>query len=119
MTKTILLAVLARLLLAVGAICRSADPALVISTGKSSGGYNAIGERLKAVMAEQNITAQVLPSVGSLENLERLDDPAHPVNVGLTQADALKYYLGEHPKFADKLFMLGEIGKECVFIATG
>lgn len=119
MIKNIMLAVLASLMLLTGTIGRAAEPALVISTGKSGGGYNAIGERLKTVMAEQNITAQVLPSVGSLENLERLDDPANPVNVGLTQADALKYYLGQHPKFADKLFMLGEIGKECVFIATG
>lgn len=111
-------------LLIVAALCSSpaaqaADPALVISTGKSGGGYHSIGERLKTVMAEQNIAAQVLTSVGSLENLNRLDDPANPVNIGLTQADALKFFLGQHPKFAEKLFTLGEIGKECVFIVTG
>ncbi len=119
MTKKILLAFLATLVLGMGTVARAAEPALVISTGKSGGGYSAIGERLKTVMTEQGVAVQVLPSVGSLENLERLDDPASPVNVGLTQADALKYYLGQHPKFADKLFMLGEIGNECVFIATG
>jgi TRAP-type uncharacterized transport system substrate-binding protein len=119
MTKKILLAFLATLVLGIGTVARAAEPALVISTGKSGGGYSAIGERLKTVMTEQGVAVQVLPSVGSLENLERLDDPASPVNLGLTQADALKYYLGQHPKFADKLFMLGEIGDECVFIATG
>jgi len=119
MTKKILLAFLATLVLGIGIVARAAEPALVISTGKSGGGYSAIGERLKTVMTEQGVAVQVLPSVGSLENLERLDDPASPVNLGLTQADALKYYLGQHPKFADKLFMLGEIGDECVFIATG
>jgi len=118
MTKKILLAFLATLVLGIGIVARAAEPALVISTGKSGGGYSAIGERLKTVMTEQGVAVQVLPSVGSLENLERLDDPASPVNLGLTQADALKYYLGQHPKFADKLFMLGEIGDECVFIAT-
>jgi TRAP-type uncharacterized transport system substrate-binding protein len=101
------------------AAAQTNDPALVISSGKSGGGYNAIGTRLKTVMAEQGINAEVLTSVGSLENLKRLDDPASPVNIGLTQADALKYYLRDNPRFADKLFMLGEIGKECVFIVTG
>ena len=98
MTKKILLAFLATLVLGMGTVARAAEPALVISTGKSGGGYSAIGERLKTVMTEQGVAVQVLPSVGSLENLERLDDPASPVNVGLTQADALKYYLGQHPK---------------------
>jgi TRAP-type uncharacterized transport system substrate-binding protein len=102
-----------------GATAYAANPAPVISTGKSGGGYNTIGTRLKTVMAEQGINAEVLTSVGSLENLKRLDDPASPVNIGLTQADALKYYLRDNPRFADKLFMLGEIGKECVFIVTG
>ncbi len=100
-------------------LAQAADPPIVVSTGKSGGGYNTIGERLKTVMAEQDQPVQVLTSVGSLENLNRLDDPNSPVSVGLTQADALKYYLKDHPEFADKLISLGEIGKECVFIVTG
>ena len=100
-------------------LAQAADPLIVVSTGKSGGGYNTIGERLKSVLAEQEQPAQVLTSVGSLENLNRLDDPKSPVNVGLTQADALKYYLKDHPAFADQFINLGEIGKECVFIVTG
>ena len=106
------------LLLAAG-LAQAADPPIVISTGKSGGGYNTIGERLKSVLAEQDQPAQVLTSAGSLENLNRLDDPKSPVNVGLTQADALKHYLKDHPGFADQFINLGEIGKECVFIVTG
>jgi TRAP-type uncharacterized transport system substrate-binding protein len=98
---------------------RTADPPIVVSTGKSGGGYNTIGERLKSVLAEQDQPAQVLTSAGSLENLNRLDDPKSPVSVALTQADALKYYLKDHPGFADRFVNLGEIGKECVFIVTG
>ena len=97
----------------------AADGPIVISTGKSGGGYNTIGERLKSVLAEQDQAAQVLTSAGSVENLTRLDDAKSPVNVGLTQADALQAYLKEHPDFAGKLITLGEIGKECVFIVTG
>ncbi|MEZ5582177.1 MAG: hypothetical protein R3F37_04765 [Candidatus Competibacteraceae bacterium] len=81
--------------LQLSAAAQAAD--LVISTGKSGGGYNAIGERLKTVMAEQGVSVDVLTSVGSVENLNRLNDPANPVSVGLTQADALKYYLGKNP----------------------
>ena len=66
---------------------QAADPGIVISTGKSGGGYNTIGENLKAVLAEQEQTAEVLTSVGSLENLNRLNDPDSPVNVALTQAE--------------------------------
>ena len=101
------------------ALAQAADPPIVVSTGKSGGGYNTIGERLKSVLAEQDQPTQVLTSAGSLENLNRLDDPKSPVNVGLTQADALKYYLKDHPGFADQFINLGEIGKECVFIVTG
>ncbi|HNW77961.1 MAG TPA: hypothetical protein PKH28_03540, partial [Candidatus Competibacteraceae bacterium] len=63
----------------------AADGPIVISTGKSGGGYNTIGERLKSVLAEQDQAAQVLTSAGSVENLTRLDDAKSPVNVGLTQ----------------------------------
>ena len=100
-------------------LAQAADPPIVISTGKSGGGYNTIGERLKTVLAEQDQLAQVLTSAGSVENLNRLEDPKNPVSVGLTQADALKSYLKDHPGFADQFINLGEIGKECVFIVTG
>jgi TRAP-type uncharacterized transport system substrate-binding protein len=121
MNKKTLLVLLINLLLCLGGTVQAADPnpTLVISTGKSGGGYNAVGERLKTVMAEQEIPVQVLTSVGSTENLNRLNDPASPVNLALTQADALKYYLGEHPEFVNKLFILGDVGMECVFIVTG
>ncbi len=105
--------------LLVTGLVQAADPPIVISTGKNGGGYYTIGERLKTVMAEQDQPVQVLTSVGSLENLERLDDLKSPVSVGLTQADALKYYLKDHPAFAEQMINLGEIGKECVFIVTG
>ncbi len=79
--------------LSIAALAQAADPPIVISTGKSGGGYNTIGERLKTVLAEQDQAVQVLTSAGSGENLNRLADPNSPVSVGLTQADALQAYL--------------------------
>ncbi len=92
---------------------------LAISTGKEGGGYYGIGSRLKTVMAEQNVAVEVIPSVGSMENLLRLNDPQGPVNIGLTQADALKSFLIENPDFESRMLLLGEMGQECVFIVTG
>ena len=91
----------------------------VVSTGKEGGGYNTIGNRLQTMLAEQQLSTEVITSAGSLENLQRLDDADSPVNIGLSQADALKNYLLNNPEFADKFMVLGEIGKECVFIITG
>ena len=105
--------------LLLSAVTQAADPAITVSTGKSGGGYAAIGERLKTVLAEQDMKVDLLNSAGSIDNLNRLNDPQSPVNVGLTQADALKYFLKNNPGFADKFLILGEIGKECVFIITG
>ncbi|MDX1656647.1 MAG: TAXI family TRAP transporter solute-binding subunit [Candidatus Competibacteraceae bacterium] len=90
-----------------------------ISTGKEGGGYYGIGQRLAEVMAEQDTEAQVITSVGSVENLNRLNDPDSPVNVTLTQADALKDYLNQNPDFESRLLMLGNMGQECVFIVAG
>ena len=42
---------------------QAADPSITISTGKSGGGYNTIGERLKSVLAEQELPAQVLEDI--------------------------------------------------------
>ncbi|MCC6135027.1 MAG: hypothetical protein LM550_08695 [Candidatus Contendobacter sp.] len=105
--------------LGITGLAQATDPPIVISTGKSGGGYNTIGERLKTVLAEQDMAVQVLTSAGSVENLNRLEDPKSPVSVGLTQADALQAYLKDHPGFADQFISLGDIGKECVFIVTG
>ncbi|MDX1654309.1 MAG: hypothetical protein R3310_03740, partial [Candidatus Competibacteraceae bacterium] len=85
-----------------------------ISTGKEGGGYYGIGQRLAEVMALQVIEALVISCVGSVEILNRLIDPDIPVNVTLTQADALKDYLNQNPDFESRLLMLGNMGQECV-----
>lgn len=92
---------------------------IVIVTGKEGGGYHTIGQRLKGVLSELKLSAEVLTSAGSIENITRLADPADPANVGLAQSDALKYYLIDHPEFAEQYLALGEIGQECVLVITG
>jgi hypothetical protein len=94
-------------------------PDTVMSTGREGGNYYYIGKRLKSTMQlEHDSWVEILTSRGSLENLRRLDDPSSPVGLTLTQADALNRYLQEHPEFADEFIVLGDAGKECVFVVT-
>jgi hypothetical protein len=89
---------------------------IVFSAGRKDGGYWGVAERMRSVAAEQGLRVQVLPSVGSIENLNRLADPESPVNLTLTQADALKHYLNDNPGFANRIQALESIGLECVFV---
>ena len=96
------------------------EPDAVMSTGREGGNYYYIGQRLKsAMLLEHDTWVEVLTSRGSLENLRRLDDPASPVGIALTQTDALNHYLQQHPEFVEDFLVLGDVGKECVFIITG
>ena len=92
---------------------------IVITAGVSTGSYYSLSSVLKKELRRQNLLVEIIPSVGSLENLERLSDSEHPANIGLTQADTLKHYLANNYKFARNMLVLGEIGKECVFIIAG
>lgn len=103
---------------ALGQTAAVAEEAIAISTGREGGGYHGIGTRLKEVLAEQGVAAEVVTSAGSTQNLNALNDPGSPVSVGLTQADALGFFLKSNPDFEGKYLILSEIGKECVFIVS-
>ena len=101
-----------------GATERGAAPGseVVFSAGRKGGGYWNIADRFQSVSAESGLKVKILESVGSIENLERLADPNSPVNLTLSQADALMRYVGEHPDFSGRFRILESIGLECVFI---
>ncbi len=104
------------LLLTASSPARGADD-VVISTGPQRGSYYYIGSRLRTeLMVEHNQASEVKTSHGSLANLAALDDMAGPVNVALTQTDALDQYLEANPAFADAFFVLGDVGRECAFV---
>ena len=96
----------------------SANPesGLVISAGREGLGYWGIATRLQAVALESSLPVDILESVGSTENLERLADPESPVSLALTQGDALRDYLDQHPGFRVDLEIFESIGQECVFV---
>ena len=94
------------------------ESGIIISAGREGLGYWGIATRLQAVALEASVPVEVLESVGSTENLERLADPKSPVSLALTQSDALRSYLDLHPGFRVDLEVFESIGKECIFVIT-
>jgi TRAP-type uncharacterized transport system substrate-binding protein len=58
---------------------------VVISTGGESGAYHAFGKRYQVQLAKHGIKAELKTSAGSIENLQRLQDPKGTVSVALIQ----------------------------------
>ncbi len=65
---------------------KPAPPAkIAISTGGAAGGYFAFGQKYAAHLKRNGISLEVRPSAGSIENIERLKDPASGVGAALVQ----------------------------------
>ena len=58
---------------------------LVMTTGAEGGAYHAHAERYRSILARNDITLELRPSSGSVENLERLKDDDSGVDVGFVQ----------------------------------
>lgn len=55
---------------------------IVMTTGPEGGAYREFGERYAAILARHKIQLVLRPSLGDVENLERLQDPKSGVSVG-------------------------------------
>jgi TRAP-type uncharacterized transport system substrate-binding protein len=58
---------------------------IVMTTGADNGLYYRFGQQLAKELAKEKITLEVLPSAGSLENIERLNQPESKIHVGILQ----------------------------------
>ncbi|HSF57893.1 MAG TPA: TAXI family TRAP transporter solute-binding subunit [Candidatus Binatia bacterium] len=63
--------------------------ALNIATGPSDGSYFQIAQDIKSVAAKEGIDLQIMPTKGSLENIELLG--AGKVDLAIVQLDALRF----------------------------
>lgn len=61
---------------------------IVMTAGTPGGGYFAYAERYRELLAREGIQLRVLPSEGSLQNLDRLRDPRSGVDIGFVQGGA-------------------------------
>ncbi|RDU96131.1 C4-dicarboxylate ABC transporter substrate-binding protein [Trinickia dinghuensis] len=85
-TGPILLISAAAIWLAIHLIQPAPPDTLTISAGPQGSSFWNDAQRYKAILARNGITLKVLPSAGSLQNLERLSDPNTDVDVGFVQS---------------------------------
>ncbi len=66
---------------------RSAPPrTLTISSGPAGSSFETIADRYARILARNGIKLKIIPSAGSLENLNRMSDPKSHVDIALVQS---------------------------------
>src|ERR1022692_4024196 len=58
---------------------------ITITSGAPGSSFQASAEKYLGILARKHIKLKILPSQGSLENLQRLDDPKFHVDIGFVQ----------------------------------
>lgn len=88
-------------------LMRPAPPnTLTITAGPTGSTFQLYAKKYQKVLAQKGIKLKILPSNGSLENLDRLLDPAAKVDVGFVQGGLAK------GRQVDRLFSLGSVFHE-------
>src|SRR5258708_15291463 len=76
----------ALLLLAIFWFFYSAPPhTITITSGVPGSSFEANAEKYRKILAHKGVTLKILPSEGSLQNLQRLNDPSINVEIGFVQ----------------------------------
>jgi len=89
----------------------SAPPrTLTITSGPPGSTFQRTAERYRDILASNGVTLKILPSQGSMENLDRLADPAFKVDIGFVQTGA------SNAVKAASLFSLGSIAYQPLLI---
>jgi hypothetical protein len=89
----------------------SAPPnTIIITSGDEGSLFQRNAEKYAKILARKGVKLKILPSEGSLENLERLADPKFHVDVGFVQTGVAK---GQN---IDNLVSLGSISYEPLFL---
>jgi hypothetical protein len=90
---------------------RPAPPKTIVMTSGTEGStFRNIAERYRKILGRNGIELQILPSLGSVENLKRLSDPNVRVDVGFVQGG-----LPPQPG-SDDLVSLGSVFYEPMFV---
>ena len=85
---------------------------LTITTGEESGNYYKMGTNLgKLIKAKK-----VLSSKGSMMNFDRL--VKGEADIAIAQKDVFGYYISQHKDAKSKIDIVGNLGKECVYIVV-
>lgn len=83
---------------------------LTITTGYSGGSYHGVfGKNLAQILNERGHNVELMDSLGSVENLERVT--SGEADIGFAQADA-------YAATNSNAEIIGSLGKECLFVAA-
>ncbi|HEX8756011.1 MAG TPA: TAXI family TRAP transporter solute-binding subunit [Steroidobacteraceae bacterium] len=82
----ILLASAAAIWLALHFVRPAPPHTLTMSTGPKGSSFQRDAERYRAILAENGIDLKIVPSAGSLQNLDRLSEPHSRFDIALVQA---------------------------------
>jgi TRAP-type uncharacterized transport system substrate-binding protein len=82
----ILLASGAAILLALHFVRPVPPSTLTMSGGPKGSSFELYAERYRAILAENGIKLKIIPSAGSLQNLDRLSEPHSHVDIALVQS---------------------------------
>jgi TRAP-type uncharacterized transport system substrate-binding protein len=108
---TTVLFILAVILAAVFWSIHSAPPrTLIITSGPPGSSYERNAEKYRDILAKNGVQLKIVPSGGSIENLQRLSDPAFHVDVGFVQTGPSEDANGA------KLYSLGSISYQPLLI---
>lgn len=92
---------------------RSSPPhTLTITSGPPGSSYQRYAERYQQILGSNGVTVKILPSEGSMQNLERLADARFSVDVGFVQTGESSPEI----KSGKQLFSLGSIAHQPLFI---
>ena len=83
---------------------------ITITSGDEGSSFQRNSEKYAKILARNGVKMKILKSEGSLQNLERLENPSFRVDVGFVQTGVAK---GQN---TDKLISLGSISYEPLFI---
>ena len=89
----------------------SAPPkSIILTCGEKDSLYFRIAQRYAEILARDGVKLIILPSAGSLENLQRLTDASFTVDIGFVQAGMAK---GQN---IDNLVSLGSLSYQPLFV---
>jgi TRAP-type uncharacterized transport system substrate-binding protein len=80
------IAILITCVLAYWLVDPSPPKSVTLSTGQEHSAYDAIGKKYAQALAEVGIQVELKPSLGSQENLQRLNDPGSGVDIAFVQS---------------------------------
>jgi len=85
---------------------------IAITSGSETGKYFKVGSKLVSMFKGTIL----MPSKGSVENLERISK--NEAQIGFTQMDALAWFIDKNPAAQNEIEIVGPLYKECIFVAV-